>query len=156
MGASLAVKLEQFCWGGRGENGDDLTMPPVRSPSPSMKIFSTSSLRTKRSRRCGGDLETAGSASMEICYRLAVRVFCPQSPHKHQSLDDGFKWPPCRAADGPREKSTLTVSAVVSSQQRARYLVKDTKVKAWELKNLSQTLKSHNCFVHFVHIWFIL
>lgn len=41
-GASLAVKVEQLCWGGRGENGDDLTMLPVRSPSPCVEISSPS------------------------------------------------------------------------------------------------------------------
>ena len=105
------------------QSSNMLTLPCHEPRSFNGNLLSVTSLQAERTRRCGGDLETARSARVETSHILwlAVGECCPQSPRKHQSADSGFKWPPYGAADGPGRKSTFTVSVVVSSQQRGRY-----------------------------------
>lgn len=123
------------------QSRDVLTLPCQEPRSFHGNILSSTSLWAERTRRCGGDLETAGSAWVETSHTplLAVGMRCPQSPCKHQSSDSGSKQPPRGAADGPGRK-VLSQSPWLWAASKGEGILPLSKVKACLQKNLSQIL----------------
>lgn len=155
-GAPLAVKLHgSSARGGGAENKDVLNLPCQEPRSFHGNVLAITSLRAERTRRCGGDLETAGSARVETYYTLwlAVGPRCPQSPCKHQSSASGFMQPPVELQMGLGEK-VLSQSLWLWAASKEKSILPLSKVKArLQKKSQSDPHKSYQPFFfpkHFV------
>lgn len=136
------------------QSRDVLTLPCQDPRSFHGNLLSITSLWAERTRRCGGNLETAGSARLETCYTLplAVGACCPQSPCKHQSSDSGFTQPPHRAEGEPGRKSTHILCGCEQPSKRKVFCL-FPRSKLVCRKSVSQTLTSHTSLFSFPNIF---